>query len=224
MDETTKKTYYLPRKLTVVFADWCKPGRDYSSKLAGAMLAWMTLEPAAREKIVALAYSGNIKKSTTEARKVLASSILDTDRLDPTTALSGLKNAIVAYLFLDDAEKATFDKLLADLPTLLAPDPADSADTRDRKTIAPIMLAHAINEGRVDIEVDATAGDTPAALRLLSVGESLELDRLRELLGPHEVEQALKDAVAIVAGVDGAAAASKGTKQKRRQRDRSKHA
>ncbi len=224
MSETTKKTYHLPKKLTTAFANWCKPGRDYSSKLAGAMLAWMTLQPTAREKIVGLAYSDNIKKATHEAYDVLTNSIVDHKSMDGATAAMRLKNAIVAYLFLDDAEKATFDKLLADLQTLLAPDPADSAVTRGRKTISPIMLAHAINEGRVDIEVDATAGDTPAALRLLSVGESLELDRLRELLGPHEVEQALKDTVAIVAGVDGAAAASKGTKQKRRQRDRSKRA
>ncbi len=77
MTETTKKTYHLPKKLTEVFAEWCRPGRDYSSKLAGAMLAWMALEPAAREKIVGLAYSDNIKKATTEAKEVLTDSVVE---------------------------------------------------------------------------------------------------------------------------------------------------
>jgi len=55
-----KKTYHLPEKLTESFAEWCKPGRDYSPKVAGAMLVWMTLAPAVREQVVRLAYSDGI--------------------------------------------------------------------------------------------------------------------------------------------------------------------
>ena len=77
MTQTRKKTYHLPEKLSEVFAKWCSPGRDYSSKVAGAMLVWMTLEPAAREKIVGLAYSDNIKKATTEAGEILTNSVVE---------------------------------------------------------------------------------------------------------------------------------------------------
>lgn len=76
MTETRKKTYHLPEKLTKVFVEWCKPGRDYSAKIAGAMLVWMSLEPAAREAIVELAYLDNIKKARKEAKEILTNSVV----------------------------------------------------------------------------------------------------------------------------------------------------
>lgn len=45
----SKKSYYLPVNLVEIFKKWCKPGRDYSPKLAGAMLYYMSLNPDVRE-------------------------------------------------------------------------------------------------------------------------------------------------------------------------------
>ena len=45
----SKKSYYLPVILVEIFKKWCKPGRDYSPKVAGAMLYYMSLSPDTRE-------------------------------------------------------------------------------------------------------------------------------------------------------------------------------
>jgi hypothetical protein len=57
----TKKSYYLPDALTEFFKVWCKPGRDFSPKVAGAILYFMSLPPAIREKCEKLAYSEDIQ-------------------------------------------------------------------------------------------------------------------------------------------------------------------
>ncbi len=45
----SKKSYYLPEILMDIFKEWCRPGRDYSPKIAGAILHYMALDPATRE-------------------------------------------------------------------------------------------------------------------------------------------------------------------------------
>ncbi|KKK86246.1 hypothetical protein LCGC14_2765160 [marine sediment metagenome] len=77
MVDTGKKTYLLPKKLAKIFGEWCKPGRDYSPKVAGAILVWMTLEPATREQIIDLAYSDNIEKATKKAKDILTNSVVE---------------------------------------------------------------------------------------------------------------------------------------------------
>lgn len=59
--ETKQKSYYLPVVLAEYFKIWCKPGRDYSPKVAGALLYFMTLPPDIRQKCEKLAYSDDIK-------------------------------------------------------------------------------------------------------------------------------------------------------------------
>lgn len=63
MPNTSKKTYYLPEKLTDYFVQWAKPGRDYSPKVAGAILYYLTLPADLREICEQLAYTGNIKQA-----------------------------------------------------------------------------------------------------------------------------------------------------------------
>ncbi len=91
-----------------------------------------------------------------------------------------------------------------------------------------IRIANGVDDDAGDIfdpeEVSDAMDAAFVQYRLLSPAESESLDRLRDLLGPDETEKVLKDTVAIVEGVDGAAAVSKAAKQKRRQRDRSKRA
>jgi hypothetical protein len=59
----SKKSYYLPDILVEKFRKWCKPGRDYSPKVAGAMLYYMSLTPDIREACEKAAHSD---KSTIE--------------------------------------------------------------------------------------------------------------------------------------------------------------
>jgi len=71
-EKIAKKSYYLPEKLTEAFGEWCKPGRDLSPKIAGAILLWMAIESAdLREKLVELAYKDNIPKARREAALLL---------------------------------------------------------------------------------------------------------------------------------------------------------
>lgn len=53
----SKKSYYLPDILVEKFRKWCKPGRDYSPKVAGAMLYYMSLTPDKREACEKAAHS-----------------------------------------------------------------------------------------------------------------------------------------------------------------------
>ena len=104
MADTEKKTYYLPKKLTVAFADWCRPGRDYSSKVAGAMLLWMVLEPAVRETLVEWAYSDDVEKAKENAGRLLADSPIGvTTRQDFLTVKAALEEArkILDFVTLD---------------------------------------------------------------------------------------------------------------------------
>jgi hypothetical protein len=61
--EISKKSYYLPKKLMDSFAQWCKPGRDYSPKIAGAIFFYMQLPADLREACEKAAYSDDIKKA-----------------------------------------------------------------------------------------------------------------------------------------------------------------
>jgi hypothetical protein len=61
--EISKKSYYLPKKLMDSFAQWCKPGRDYSPKIAGAIFFYMQLPADLREACEKAAYSGDIAEA-----------------------------------------------------------------------------------------------------------------------------------------------------------------
>jgi len=48
------------------FAKWCKPGRDYSPKVAGAIFYYMTLPAHIRENCEQAAYKDDIKKTLSD--------------------------------------------------------------------------------------------------------------------------------------------------------------
>jgi len=71
----SKKTYYLPEFLTEYFKQWCKPGMGYSTKMAGAMLFYMTLPDDLRRISERLAHTKDIE----QAIEQLKSTIQETD-------------------------------------------------------------------------------------------------------------------------------------------------
>jgi len=73
-EKTSKRSYYLPQSLVKYFTDWCKPGRDYSPAVAGAILIWMSLPPDIREKARQAAHEPDIEKSIAAIKKDLAAS------------------------------------------------------------------------------------------------------------------------------------------------------
>lgn len=79
-EKTSKKSYYLPNKLTEAFAEWCKPGRDYSPKIAGLILAGIALDnPTLLSQLTKLAHSNDIKKATTKAKQLISETLLDSE-------------------------------------------------------------------------------------------------------------------------------------------------
>lgn len=74
-EKNSKKSYYLPDTLMNCFAEWCKPGRDYSPSVAGAVLIWMVLPPDIREMARKAACEPDIKKSLSFIKKELAESL-----------------------------------------------------------------------------------------------------------------------------------------------------
>ncbi len=70
-EKNSKKSYYLPDELMKFFAEWSKPGRDYSTKVAGAVLVYMTLSPDLRKKAEQLAFSGATAGAVDEMRLLI---------------------------------------------------------------------------------------------------------------------------------------------------------
>ena len=67
----SKKSYYLPENLVILFKKWCKPGRDYSPKIAGAIFFYMQLSPNLRDLCEKAAHSDNIE----DAMKAMSSEL-----------------------------------------------------------------------------------------------------------------------------------------------------
>jgi len=95
--EIAKKSYYLPKNLMDLFASWCKPGRDYSPKIAGAILLYMNIKADIREACEKVAYSNDIKTAmaeiskkitNTEPSEIFNPTILDSEPSPVTTTLN----------------------------------------------------------------------------------------------------------------------------------------
>jgi hypothetical protein len=67
----SKKSYYLPDILIDLFREWCKPGRDYSPKVAGAILYYMSLNAAIREECEKAAH-GDLRQIKKTIAKLVA--------------------------------------------------------------------------------------------------------------------------------------------------------
>ena len=76
-EKKSKKSYYLPDKLIDFFAEFCKPGRDYSPKVAAGILLYMVVEPSIREALQKLTTRKDIKKARIEARIILRDVLRD---------------------------------------------------------------------------------------------------------------------------------------------------
>jgi len=74
--EIVKRAYYLPAPLMDFFAEWSKPGRDFSTSVAGSVLIWMTLPADLREKAKQEAYKPNVKQSLAEMQFDIAQSLI----------------------------------------------------------------------------------------------------------------------------------------------------
>lgn len=80
-EKSTKKSYYLPDELTEVFAEWCKPGRDYSPRMAAFILAGLVMnDHHLIKKLSELAHSGDLKYDK-KSRKVIGKSYNEAKRL-----------------------------------------------------------------------------------------------------------------------------------------------
>lgn len=74
--KNSKRSYYLPDNLVEYFAQWCHPGRDYSTKIAGAMLVYMALPSELREAAEKAAHADNIKKTILDIRTQIEAALV----------------------------------------------------------------------------------------------------------------------------------------------------
>ncbi len=65
-----KRSYNLSKALVKYFANWCKPGRDYSPKVAAGMLLYMAMDPKVREAAEKLAYKTKFEDFATSMSKI----------------------------------------------------------------------------------------------------------------------------------------------------------
>lgn len=79
----SKKSYYLPDILVNLFKEWCKPGRDYSPKIAGAILYYMSLEPNVRDLCEKAAYG-----TEADIKKKIKALKLPYDINDPSSSIA----------------------------------------------------------------------------------------------------------------------------------------
>lgn len=77
-EKYSKRSYYIPDQLLEYFAKWSKPGRGYSTSVSGALLVWMSLDPAIRDKALSLTAHPNVKQSIKELDLLLRRDIVDT--------------------------------------------------------------------------------------------------------------------------------------------------
>jgi len=104
-EKNSKKSYYLPGKLMDAFADWCKPGRDYSPKIAGLILAGMAMDnPGLLEQLCKLAHSDDIKKAKSKAKKAIIEALLEEKILDALAHLSPDEKAKVLSDIMSDTK------------------------------------------------------------------------------------------------------------------------
>lgn len=93
----SKKSYYLPDLLVVFFKKWCKPGRDYSPKVAGAIFYYMQLPPDIREACEKAAYSDSIENAIKKLSPAMKPDCLDkirayVDDLNAQAKYSGINS------------------------------------------------------------------------------------------------------------------------------------
>lgn len=95
-ENISKKSYYLPNELMKSFAEWCKPGRDYSPKIAGLILAGMAIDdPSLLEQLCKMAYMEDINKVRIKAKKIIVDSLLNAELLQMLQDIPALERTKV---------------------------------------------------------------------------------------------------------------------------------
>lgn len=74
--EFIKRGYYFTPELLKEWEIFHLPSKDYSPSAAASFLAYMVLEPEAREALRKLACQKDIKKAKVEARKIIRQNIV----------------------------------------------------------------------------------------------------------------------------------------------------
>lgn len=88
-EKTSKKSYYLPVKLMEAFARFCSPGREYSTRIAGLILAGMALDNnQLLDQLSKLAYTDNMAKAKKEAKKIIDDFLLNEKILEELEELA----------------------------------------------------------------------------------------------------------------------------------------
>jgi len=106
-EKNSKKSYYLPEKLMASFAEWCKPGRDYSPKIAGLVLAGLAIDdPALLNQLSKLAYTKDIKKAKAKAKKLIVESLLNAELLQMLQAIPPLERTQAVSDAIDTTKKS----------------------------------------------------------------------------------------------------------------------
>jgi len=103
-EKPAKRSYYLPVPVVDAFKLWCKPGRDLSPKIAGAMLLWMALDTPElkatadrlRQELVKLAYKAGTKKSVTDAGALLLEAFAEAKALHRLDSLGAKRSEVLA--------------------------------------------------------------------------------------------------------------------------------
>jgi hypothetical protein len=108
-EKTCKKSYYLPETLMQVFADWCKPGRDFSPKVAGLILAGMAIDDSnLLDNLTKLAYGGDLSfnkqkkkvtgKAVTDAKQLILDALVNAEIQKELDALGPAKEELLRLL------------------------------------------------------------------------------------------------------------------------------
>jgi len=62
------------------FAEWCKPGRDYSPKIAGMVLACLAINDSSLlNQLSKLAHTDNMKTACAKAKQLIIDSLLNAE-------------------------------------------------------------------------------------------------------------------------------------------------
>jgi len=69
-EKISKNSYYLPKNLMVFFRDWCFPSKNYSPKVAGAILFFMSLPASVREAAEKSAFETDIENALKTIKKL----------------------------------------------------------------------------------------------------------------------------------------------------------
>lgn len=76
-EEKTKRSYYLPPPLADFFTAWCRPAREYSSKVGAGILLYMAVDPEVRAMAEKASAASDPESQVDALRRFMAGRIRD---------------------------------------------------------------------------------------------------------------------------------------------------